>query len=70
MKPALKSFLLGFASLFDVLGALAASPRPRVTPAQADLEAMRSDWEAVGNDLRFAIDQVAGGQGSAQRPVR
>lgn len=70
MKPVLKSFLLGFASLFDVLGVLTA-PRPRATPpAQADLEALRSDWAAVWGDLRHAFAQATDGQGQAQKPLR
>lgn len=69
MKPAVQSFLLGLVSLFDVAGALSAVPVSRLSP-EADLEAMRSDWEMVWQDLRVAFAQATDGQGQAKASVR
>jgi hypothetical protein len=49
----MRAFLRGIASIF--------CPRPRkrfmYTP-RTDAEALRSDWEAVGRDLRNSIQKV------------
>ena len=53
------SFLEGIARIMDFGGTLNQyniSP----TPAEADCTAIRADWEAVGRDLRKAIEQEAG----------
>jgi hypothetical protein len=48
------SFLEGFARLFDLGGTL---NRYNISesPEEADVRALRADWEAVGDDLRQAI---------------
>ena len=48
-----RSFLTGFASLFDFVGNL----RRRKFEPDADARAMASDWQAVGNDLWAAMGQ-------------
>lgn len=48
------SFLSGVARLWDWSGAMTAYNRDG-TPAEADYAAIRSDWEAVGDDLRAAV---------------
>ena len=51
------SFWAGIAALLDFGNTLSVyneSPTPR----QADYFAMKSDWVAVGNDIRYAIERV------------
>lgn len=50
------SFLEGIGRLVDFGGALD-QYNTSLTPEQADIIAMRMDWEAVGEDLRHAIEQ-------------
>ena len=64
MKPALKSFLLGVATLFDLAGVLTAAPVRR-DPIEVDAQAIRSDWLAVGDDMRVAFAWAADVQGKA-----
>jgi len=48
-------------AFFDGMGRIAC-PEPVTSPAQgpeADTRAMRSDWEAVGNDIWQAIQKEA-----------
>ena len=52
------SFLEGAARILDFGGTLNVYNRS-VTPEEADLVALRSDWEALGQDLRVAISTVA-----------
>lgn len=57
-----RAFLEGFLSVFDVFGAMRPDLR-RPAPAngdwlQRDLEAIRKDWEAVGQDMHAAIREV------------
>ena len=47
------SFLAGFASVFDLAGALA--PRRYEPTPDADARALASDWEAVGRDMWVAV---------------
>jgi len=52
------SFVEGMARIFDfsdVLTEYNTSPTPR----QANAAALRSDWRAVGEDMRAAISRVA-----------
>lgn len=52
------AFLRGAARVLDLGGAL--SPRAgKPSGSAADGAALRSDWAAVGNDLRSAMDRVA-----------
>lgn len=51
------TFMRGFARAIDIAGVL--SRRAIVeseTPEEADASAIRSDWVAVGVDLRVAMD--------------
>ena len=48
-----RSFLTGFASIFDFAGNL----RRRKFGPDADARALASDWQAVGADLWAAIGQ-------------
>jgi hypothetical protein len=48
------SFLEGIARIFDFSGSLN-QYNSGLTPEQSDYLVIRSDWEAVGNDLRSAI---------------
>lgn len=50
------SFFDGFVRVLDLTGSLNiynTSP----TEAEADIKALRSDWEAIGNDLGAAIEK-------------
>jgi hypothetical protein len=50
-----RAFLHGATQAFNVF------PPPRAMPKiveRSDAEAIRSDWEAVGQDLRRALDSV------------
>lgn len=49
------SALDGAAGLFDFAGALAPQVVRASSPGAADAEAIASDWEAVGDDLRAAL---------------
>ena len=60
------SFLAGAARAFDP-GAVLRGSRGRGA-AEADMLAMRSDWEAVGEDLWRALDTLATPR-EASRPV-
>jgi hypothetical protein len=51
------SFLKGAARVFDLGGVLTEFQLAR-TPAQSDLLALQSDWEAVGRDIRAGIAVV------------
>jgi hypothetical protein len=63
MKPAnrainfkLPTFLKGFASAFDITGQTLLDFPDFSTGFQRDAQALRSDWQRVGNDLRAAMD--------------
>lgn len=47
------SFFEGIARLFDITGSLNKYNKSR-TPEEADFRAIRSDWEAVGNEISSA----------------
>ncbi len=49
------SFLEGVARLFDFAGTLSVYNESR-SPDEADIRALRADWKALGDDMRFAID--------------
>ncbi len=55
---ALPSFWEGIARVWDIGGTLDEYNRS-LTPQQADRLALRSDWIAVGEDLRAALIQAA-----------
>ncbi|WEK38101.1 MAG: hypothetical protein P0Y53_11390 [Candidatus Pseudobacter hemicellulosilyticus] len=48
------SMLRCIGSIFDLSGNSLSIDLPK-DPAQADLEAIRSDWEAIGEDFRKII---------------
>ena len=48
------SFLEGLARTID-LGATLDEYNASLTPEQADLIAIRNDWEVIGDDILFAI---------------
>jgi len=52
------SFLEGFARIFDLGGTLNQYSESR-SPQEADIRAIRSDWSAVGDDLRAAMAEEA-----------
>lgn len=54
--------MLGVARLWDLSGSLQGYRRD-VSPAAEDYEALRSDWDAVGDDLRNAIAGFERGEG-------
>lgn len=55
----LRAFWEGFASAFD-MGSHAFIPIPDLDSGfQKDCEALKGDWENIGNDLRRAMDIVA-----------
>ena len=73
------SFLTGAARVLDLAGTLTEfqlRERPAQPPAAADYLALKSDWEAVGNDIRAAMAVVAREIGERQadektgRPTR
>lgn len=53
------SFLEGFARIFDLGNNLNQYNEHRF-PDDADVRAMRADWEAVGEDIRHAIHEETG----------
>lgn len=52
----LKAILIGFLSAFDLLGKLS-SPHAESAYIRDDAEAMKADWQAVGDDIRSAITE-------------
>ena len=51
------SFVLGIAAVLDLGGTLK-DPVSDKDPLEKDMEALRSDWLAVGEDLRSAMSAV------------
>ena len=58
------SALDGAAGLLDFAGALAPQVVHASSPGAADAEAIASDWEAVGTDIRAALGIVQREQAS------
>ncbi|MGE5596082.1 MAG: hypothetical protein ACM3S1_08620 [Hyphomicrobiales bacterium] len=50
------SFFSGLARIWDWSGAINTYNRD-ATPVEADYAAIRSDWEAVGDDMRGALSR-------------
>ncbi len=50
----INAFTLGAASVLDI-GATIYNFNHSATPSQTDFQALASDWQAVGQDLRQAI---------------
>ncbi len=59
------SFFRGMGRAFD-LGATRNVYNDSPTPSVADGRAARSDWAAVGKDMRSAIDKFGKGGGDAR----
>jgi hypothetical protein len=55
----LPTFLKGFASAFDITGQTLLDFPDFDTGFQKDAEALRNDWQRVGDDLRIAMDSFA-----------
>jgi hypothetical protein len=49
------SFIEGMARLFDFSGSLNIY-NESVTPQEADIKALKSDWQSIGLDLEEAIE--------------
>ncbi len=60
------SFLEGLARILDLGGTLNEYNQSE-TPDDADLVALRSDWEAIGEDFRGVLSQV---QSDPQRALQ
>jgi len=54
-KPKIKAFIRGWSSLFDLTGAFVSLPETLNGPAR-DAQALRSDWQAVGQDIRQGMN--------------
>lgn len=56
MKRHILSFIQGFGWVVDFGGIFDRRERRKnIAPEERDYNAIKSDWEAVGNDLRWAI---------------
>ena len=54
-----KSFIIGMASVLDIGGTLASyAKKNKKSGPQQDAEALGLDWEAVGNDIRTAMQSA------------
>ena len=63
------ALLTGMARTLDVMGTL---DQPNVQPRGdlADAGSIGADWQAVGNDMRVALDQQAERDDGARQPIR
>ncbi len=52
------SFLEGYARAIDI-GATLNEYNKNNTPEEADAAAIRSDWQAVGDSIEFAINKIS-----------
>ena len=52
-----KAFLKGMASSIDLGGTLRNYHASHASPQQADCNALKSDWERTGRDIRGAISE-------------
>lgn len=50
-----RSFLRGMARAFDMFGVMQDKRDFPRSSIESDIEALRSDWDAVGNDIRKAM---------------
>ena len=55
----LPSFWKGYASAFDISGQSLLAIPDLSTGFQRDAEALRGDWQRIGNDMRKAMNIVA-----------
>jgi hypothetical protein len=63
------SFLRGMSSIFD-FGATLTIYNDSKTPAEADYNAIHSDWVATGDDIYFAIDKWGNVVGEQKETTR
>jgi len=52
----LSRYYFGFGSIFNLAG-IRPKKRSAVPDSQKDYLALKSDWEAIGNDIRSALRQ-------------
>jgi len=57
MERTVENIISGIGSILDIYGNLNIADRT-IEPEKADLEALRSDWEQVGADMRWAMGAV------------
>lgn len=61
-KSNFKNFLHGIRQAYDFFGISGASYKKIYghysSPEEADFYALRSDWQAVGDDIRLAMEKV------------
>lgn len=50
------SFLVGYSRAID-FGATINVYNENLTPEEADFAALKSDWQAVGDDIEYALNQ-------------
>lgn len=59
MKTTLRNMLLGAATIGSLFpSATPPAIKPLYKPFASDAEAIRSDWEAIGNDLNMVMKRV------------
>lgn len=58
MSELLKSFFRGMGQAIDLGGTMAPRPQAKLRTVQTDTEALRGDWQRVGNDMRVALQQI------------
>jgi hypothetical protein len=61
-KRYIEAFWKGWLSTFDLSGGTFLEMPDLDRGPERDCEAIASDWQAVGNDLRWAMGQVIGGR--------
>jgi hypothetical protein len=66
IKAKIRSFVKGVASIGGGLGPR--NPYEGLSPEDADAKALRSDWEAVGDDMRIAIGEFQSSVSPANPP--
>ncbi len=64
------SFLTGVARIFDFGGFLNEHIEETLSDAEADYDALLQDWTAVGDDIRYAIQQHDASLPAEQRQLK
>jgi hypothetical protein len=67
VKHSWRSFIQGMGSVFDISGGAFSRPRRKMPKPLTDEEAwakdtaaIRSDWDAIGEDIRRAVERFRG----------
>ena len=68
-KSAIADFINGMAHIFDFTGSMSRR-RYKGSGFEADAAALRSDWIAVGNDIRKAMGRFEIEEGIEKKPSR